>query len=322
MIHPYISTLVKYVVSLYNLLYNLYSRYDTFEMLRENLDTVLKDLLEFKKNDYVSTVYPGPHLDVKDNFLTQHVECPSKPHSVEPDGVISNTEEVDNLKDYNNNYDLNNIREGKSEIINRIRRYLAKKSKIKHKLQKYLNQKEQENKNLNSHRRYLISTQSYIERTMKKRSISSIKGTKSKNSFFKRLKRIEPVGTIILKVQQTNEKLKNDFTNDAALKARFLFKSCMNHEILKRRGQQPLLDLLDLLGGWPILNAGWTGKSFDWIELMAKLRLYNNDILISEWVGPDIKNSDEFVIQFDQTSLGRCLTLILFIFISNLIKAV
>lgn len=92
---------------------------------------------------------------------------------------------------------------------------------------------------------------------------------------------------------------------DAALKARFLFKSCMNYEILEKRGHQPLLDLLDLLGGWPILDHKWQDNGFDWIGLMAKLRLYNNDILISEWVGPDIKNSDEFVIQFDQTSLGN-----------------
>lgn len=92
---------------------------------------------------------------------------------------------------------------------------------------------------------------------------------------------------------------------DAALKARFLFKSCMNYEILDKRGHQPLLDLLNLLGGWPILDPKWKDDGFNWIELMAKLRLYNNDILISEWVGPDIKNSDEFVIQFDQTSLGK-----------------
>lgn len=41
----------------------------------------------------------------------------------------------------------------------------------------------------------------------------------------------------------------------------------------------------------------WSSSNFDWVEMVANLRLYNNDILISEWVGPDIKNSDEFVIQ-------------------------
>ncbi|XP_045772203.1 neprilysin-4-like isoform X1 [Maniola jurtina] len=288
--------------------------YDTFEMLRENLDTVLKDLLEFKKNEHVTTAYPGPHLDAKDSFLTMmhHSICPTKTHEEDFDVVIINTDEFDNLTEFNKNYDLNNTKEVKSEIINRIRRYLDKKaktlmkpSKMKHKFHEYLSKNEHKKNHLNKHRKYLMNThKNNNESSIKKRSINSSKNSKNKKSFFKRLKRIGPVGTMILKVQQTAETLEDDTTNDAALKARFLFKSCMNHDILKRRGHQPLLDLLDLLGGWPILKSGWTGKDFDWLELMAKLRLYNNDILISEWVGPDIKNSDEFVIQFDQTSLG------------------
>ncbi|CAH2234796.1 jg13219 [Pararge aegeria aegeria] len=288
--------------------------YDTFEMLRENLDTVLKDLLEFKKNEYVSTTYPGPHLDMQDNFLTvmHYSKCPSKPLEVDFDVIVTNTDEVDSSAEIKNNYEFNNTKEDKSEIINRIRRYLDKKAKklkkpTNIKLNKYLldNERTQRTRYLNRHRSYLKSNHKTDERrTIKKRSISWVGDNKQKKSYFKRLKRIEPVGTIILKVQETNEKDTNFLTNDAALKARFLFKSCMNHEILKIRGHQPLLDLLDSLGGWPILNPDWTGKDFDWLELMAKLRLYNNDILISEWVGPDIKNSDEFVIQFDQTSLG------------------
>lgn len=68
-------------------------------------------------------------------------------------------------------------------------------------------------------------------------------------------------------------------------------------EVLEERKESPLLELLDRLGGWPIINSNWEQSDFDWLELMAQLRLYNNDILISEWVGPDIKNSDEYVIQ-------------------------
>ncbi|XP_069703958.1 neprilysin-4-like [Periplaneta americana] len=91
---------------------------------------------------------------------------------------------------------------------------------------------------------------------------------------------------------------------DAVMKAKHLYQSCMNYDILEQRSEQPLLNLLDELGGWPILRPDWDSSQFDWILLMAQLRLYNNDILISEWVGPDIKNSDEYVIQFDQTNLG------------------
>ncbi|KAK9295302.1 hypothetical protein QLX08_010337 [Tetragonisca angustula] len=93
-------------------------------------------------------------------------------------------------------------------------------------------------------------------------------------------------------------------TDDATIKAKYLFQSCMNYEILEQRMERPLIQLLDELGGWPILRPDWDPEKFDWLLLVAQLRLYNNDILISEWVAPDIKNSDQYVIQFDQTSLG------------------
>lgn len=67
-------------------------------------------------------------------------------------------------------------------------------------------------------------------------------------------------------------------------------------EILEQRGAKPLLDLLVELGGWPMITPDWDRSQFDWLWLIAHLRLFNNDILISEWVGPDIKNSDEYVI--------------------------
>lgn len=87
-------------------------------------------------------------------------------------------------------------------------------------------------------------------------------------------------------------------------KAKFLYKSCMKENIIAQRGAKPLMHLLSELRGWPILEKDWDPSSFDFIWLVAQLRLYNNDILISEWIGPDIKNSDEYVIQLDQTSLG------------------
>ena len=75
-------------------------------------------------------------------------------------------------------------------------------------------------------------------------------------------------------------------------------------ELLEARGSAPLLQLLQSLGGWPVLEPAWKEDKFDWLHLMAELRLFNNDILITEWVGPDVKNSDQYVIQLDQTGLG------------------
>ncbi|XP_015836432.2 neprilysin-4 isoform X2 [Tribolium castaneum] len=97
------------------------------------------------------------------------------------------------------------------------------------------------------------------------------------------------------------------FTNGtmkAADKARFFYRSCMNEERLESRGEKPLIKLLDELGGWPIIQPDWDDTNFKLEELMANLKLYNNDILITEWIGPDIINSKNYIIQIDQTTLG------------------
>lgn len=92
--------------------------------------------------------------------------------------------------------------------------------------------------------------------------------------------------------------------SDAEDKAKHMYQSCMNYALLTKRGLRPLLDLLDNLGGWPALNPHWKADQFDWLNLTARLRLFNNDIFLVQWVGADIKNSEQNIIQFDQTSLG------------------
>lgn len=92
--------------------------------------------------------------------------------------------------------------------------------------------------------------------------------------------------------------------SNSEIKAKHLYKSCMNYELLKKRGISPLLELLKSLGGWPALDTTWNANEFDWLDLTARLRVYNNDIFLVQWVGPDIKKSEENVIQFDQTNLG------------------
>ncbi|XP_063703572.1 neprilysin-4 [Culicoides brevitarsis] len=127
------------------------------------------------------------------------------------------------------------------------------------------------------------------------------------------LQRRHPNNVLLTKLQLRHEvrrKRQLDLTkletnqNEAEVKARNLFLSCMNYNLLEKRGVEPILELAKSLGGWPVLDPTWNESSFDWLNLTANLRLHNNDIFIVEWVGPDIKSSDENVIQFDQTSLG------------------
>lgn len=290
-------------------------------MLRENLDTVLKDLLEFKSNENILSVYPGSRLDLDDNFLKQiPTETTPVVEKMYIDIIeVESGETLNKTKKEENRYDVN-TKADKSEIVNRIRRYLDKKSrflmkpmeKIKYEMQKYLHRNKVHEEAMKRNENLL---KTLIDNKIGKRSIKDSQyfiGRKLFQSHREQNKHIIKRETTIADSVLLNDnklhhkKIKDKDENvDASLKARFLFKSCMNYEILQKRGHRPLLDLLDLLGGWPILNSKWNSSQFDWLELMAKLRLYNNDILISEWVGPDIKNSDEFVIQFDQTSLGR-----------------
>lgn len=284
-------------------------------MLRENLDTVLKELLEFKKNEIIPTTYPGPHLDVHDELFTYIHQCKyvqNNPGNIFVDVIVkSNSKELIN---YTINKDSDENKESKSEIINRIKRYIYTKSKDKMNFMSQLSNNFQNHENLHKSHKIKRYTKAKVKYNMNFHKNESslnnnhnyrIRVGRHLNSFKKLKRRKKSIETILSKIKKSHKTFNDPAKGDAALKARFLFKSCMNHEILAKRGHQPLLDLLDFLGGWPIIKPGWKSENFDWLELMAKLRLFNNDILISEWVGPDIKKSDEFVIQFDQTSLGN-----------------
>lgn len=91
--------------------------------------------------------------------------------------------------------------------------------------------------------------------------------------------------------------------NDSTKKARDFYKSCMNMEIIEKRAEMPLIKLLRGLGGWP-KEIPLGHSTFDMAVLAAKLRLYNNNILLEEWVGPDVHNSTEHVVQLDEAGLG------------------
>ncbi|ERL89315.1 hypothetical protein D910_06687 [Dendroctonus ponderosae] len=90
----------------------------------------------------------------------------------------------------------------------------------------------------------------------------------------------------------------NNNTLDATVKAKLFYQSCMDELSISKRANQPLADVLQYLGGWPIVSQVWAGNRED------LLRLLNNDVLISQWVGPDMKNANQYVVHVDQTSLG------------------
>ncbi|KAK2148688.1 hypothetical protein LSH36_487g03042 [Paralvinella palmiformis] len=91
---------------------------------------------------------------------------------------------------------------------------------------------------------------------------------------------------------------------NAITQAKYLYSSCLNMTAIEARGDDPLRDIIHSLGGWPILDDYWDEKNFDIIDLIARLRLFNNRVLINSWVSADDKNSEVNIIQLDQAQLG------------------
>lgn len=60
--------------------------------------------------------------------------------------------------------------------------------------------------------------------------------------------------------------LENDSNSTKAVK--MLYKSCMNTDKIEEREEMPLLELLDRMGGWPVLEGDkWVEENFDWVEV-------------------------------------------------------
>ncbi|UYV81915.1 Nep2 [Cordylochernes scorpioides] len=86
-----------------------------------------------------------------------------------------------------------------------------------------------------------------------------------------------------------------------------MYNSCMNLSALETKASKPLQEVLEGLGGWPVVEGdAWNGTDFDWMEAMFAFRRlgYSHDILLDISVTPDARNNSRHVIDVDQTSLG------------------
>jgi len=66
--------------------------------------------------------------------------------------------------------------------------------------------------------------------------------------------------------------------------------------LIDDRGTDPLTNLLNQHGGWPVLDANWDETQFDLETTIAKLRLYGSRALVNMWVGVDDRHSHVHVI--------------------------
>ncbi|XP_029805502.1 membrane metallo-endopeptidase-like 1 isoform X1 [Suricata suricatta] len=94
----------------------------------------------------------------------------------------------------------------------------------------------------------------------------------------------------------------------AVQKAKMLYRSCMNESVIEKRDSQPLLNILDVLGGWPVAVDKWGESAGPRWELEQQLALmstqFNRRVLIDLFIWSDDQNSSRHVIYIDQPTLG------------------
>lgn len=68
---------------------------------------------------------------------------------------------------------------------------------------------------------------------------------------------------------------------------------------IERVGNEPVLETLNELGGWPVLEQDkWNASSFNWLDSLIKFRKagFSHDILMDLSVNTDYRNNTRHVI--------------------------
>ena len=81
----------------------------------------------------------------------------------------------------------------------------------------------------------------------------------------------------------------------------------MNREKIEEQGVQPLLTVLQTMGGWPLLEGeNWAEDGFRWVDMVYRFRDagYSVDYLVDFSVSTDLKNSSWRVLDLNQPSPG------------------
>lgn len=75
--------------------------------------------------------------------------------------------------------------------------------------------------------------------------------------------------------------------------------ACLNETVIEERGIQPLVDIFEELGGWPVVEGDlWTDNNWNWIDVIKKFRIMglNTDVIFKVTTDPDLKKSTQYVL--------------------------
>ncbi|KAJ8668518.1 hypothetical protein QAD02_010181 [Eretmocerus hayati] len=88
--------------------------------------------------------------------------------------------------------------------------------------------------------------------------------------------------------------------------AKTLYQTCMDRSSIEEQGLQPLMEVLEALGGWPVLLENWDESNFDWQTSVYRNRKigYSVDHFLSFDIDVDPKNSTQRMLTLDQAWLS------------------
>ena len=89
----------------------------------------------------------------------------------------------------------------------------------------------------------------------------------------------------------------SSLTSEATQKAKTFYDACMDESTINKVGSQPLLDIIDRLGGWNVTQV-WDKTQFDFTKLLQKVhRIYSVSAFFTTEVDADDKNSSKNAIK-------------------------
>ncbi|XP_061095930.1 phosphate-regulating neutral endopeptidase PHEX isoform X2 [Conger conger] len=99
---------------------------------------------------------------------------------------------------------------------------------------------------------------------------------------------------------------------EAVIKAKILYRSCMNETALEMEDAKPLLKVLKQKElRWPVLEDSlgpawrWEESQFNVLQTMTQVRTqFSKSVLVRLYVSPDDKNSNQYIIKMDQATLS------------------
>uniref|UniRef100_A0A669R788 Membrane metalloendopeptidase like 1 n=1 Tax=Phasianus colchicus TaxID=9054 RepID=A0A669R788_PHACC len=87
---------------------------------------------------------------------------------------------------------------------------------------------------------------------------------------------------------------------EAFQKAKILYKSCMNESLIEQRDSLPLLEVLTMVGDWPVASADWNSTKGNTVAEREKLSImnsrFNKRVLIDMFVWNDDRDSSRHII--------------------------